>query len=291
MSKEIALFTVSDIRAMGEAIARSGLFGMKTPEQAIALCLVAQAEGRHPALAARDYDVINGRPAKTAEAMLRDFIEAGGKVEWHELSDTNADATFSHSSGGTVRITWDLDRAKMAGLTGKDMYKKYPRQMLRSRVVSEGVRTVCPAATSGMYVPEEVAAFEPRQATDVTPARTPAPIAAAMPAPPPAEPPHDPATGEVAPHQIPVPTVGDRTDYIAFGRSFIAAVKSARDMSELKAWQAENKEALDECKKAAVKAFKSISGAIAMMEDKLLPAPDAAELAEESDLPNILIAG
>jgi uncharacterized protein YbbK (DUF523 family) len=36
------------------------------------------------------------------------------------------------------------------------MWKKYPRQMLRSRVVSEGVRTVCPGATSGMYVPEEV---------------------------------------------------------------------------------------------------------------------------------------
>ena len=36
------------------------------------------------------------------------------------------------------------------------MLKKFPRQMLRSRVVSEGIRTVCPMATSGMYVPEEV---------------------------------------------------------------------------------------------------------------------------------------
>ena len=42
----------------------------------------------------------------------------------------------------------------------KDMYAKFPRQMLRSRVVSEGVRTLWPLATSGMYVESEVAAME-----------------------------------------------------------------------------------------------------------------------------------
>jgi hypothetical protein len=39
------------------------------------------------------------------------------------------------------------------------MWTKYPRQMLRSRVISEGVRTVFPGATSGLYVPEEVGSF------------------------------------------------------------------------------------------------------------------------------------
>ena len=36
------------------------------------------------------------------------------------------------------------------------MWKKYPRQMLRSRVISEGVRTVFPGATSGLYEVGEV---------------------------------------------------------------------------------------------------------------------------------------
>lgn len=149
-------FSIRDMERMALAFAQSGLFGVKTPDQALALCLIAQAEGRHPALAARDYDIIQGRPAKKAEAMLRDFIGAGGKVEWHKLDDTIADATFSHPQGGTIRIDWDMKRAVVAGLGGKDMWKKFPRQMLRSRVVSEGVRTVLPAATSGMYVPEEL---------------------------------------------------------------------------------------------------------------------------------------
>jgi hypothetical protein len=145
-----------DMQRMAVTIAKSGLFGIRTSDQALALMLVSQAEGRHPALAARDYDIIQGRPAKKAEAMLRDFLQAGGTVFWHELTDTSAKAKFSHPQGGTVTIEWDTARVRRAGLEGKDNYKKFPRAMLRSRVVSEGVRTVFPAATSGMYVPEEV---------------------------------------------------------------------------------------------------------------------------------------
>lgn len=148
--------TFEDIQRMGASIAKSGLFGIKTPDQAVALMLIAQAEGRHPAIVARDYDIIQGRPAKKAEAVQRDFIAAGGSIKWHKLDETIADATFSHPQGGEVRITWTLAQAKDAGLASKDNWRKFPRAMLRARCVSEGCRTVCPSSTSGMYVPEEV---------------------------------------------------------------------------------------------------------------------------------------
>jgi hypothetical protein len=161
-------YAVSDIERMARAFASSKLFGVTNPEQAIALCLIAQAEGRHPASAAQDYHIIQGKPSKKADAMLRDFITGGGKVEWHELTDSVADATFSHPAGGSVRISWDHERAKQAQIS-TPMWKKYPRQMLRARVVSEGVRTVFPMATSGMYVPEEVVEFAPQPATQELP--------------------------------------------------------------------------------------------------------------------------
>lgn len=154
MSTALVSYAVSDMERMARAFAASKLFGVQNPEQALALCLVAQAEGRHPASAAQDYHIINGRPSKKADAMFRDFLAGGGKVEWHALDDAQADATFSHPAGGTARISWDHARAKKAGISNP-MWNKYPRQMLRSRVVSEGVRTVYPMATSGMYVPEE----------------------------------------------------------------------------------------------------------------------------------------
>ncbi len=156
MSNALTVIPMADIQRMAESVAKSGLFGVKTADQALALMMISQAEGRHPALAARDYDIIQGRPAKKAEAMMRDFLESGGKVEWHQLDDKAAIATFSHPSGGSVKIDWTMARAVAAGLGGRDMWKKFPRQMLRSRTVSEGIRTVCPMATSGMYVPEEV---------------------------------------------------------------------------------------------------------------------------------------
>lgn len=166
MANEVALQTTNDIsriERMADAVAKSGLFGLKTKDQAMALMLVAESEGRHPASAAKDYHIINNNPSKKAEAMLRDFLLAGGSIKWHALSDTIADATFSHPQGGEARIDWNIDRAHQAGLTANSNWKKYPRAMLRSRVVSEGVRTIYPAATSGMYVPEEVQDFTPAE--------------------------------------------------------------------------------------------------------------------------------
>lgn len=154
-----AVATYGELERMAHAVAKSGLFGIKTPEQAVALMLIAQAEGLHPAIAARDYDIIQGRPAKKSQAMYRSFLEAGGKVEWHALSDTHVAATFTHAQGGSARIDWDEARAKQAGLWGKDNWRKFPRAMLRARVISEGVQTVFPGAASGMYVPEEVQDF------------------------------------------------------------------------------------------------------------------------------------
>ena len=168
--------TIADIERMALSMSKSGLFpGMRTPDQAIALMLLAHAEGMHPAIAARDFDVIQGRQAKKAEAMMRDFMRSGGKVDWHELTDTAAEATFSHPQGGSLKLRWDMDRAKKADLGGKDMWRKYPRQMLRARLISEGVRTVFPLATSGMYVPEEVRDIDERPMADVTPPAEPAP--------------------------------------------------------------------------------------------------------------------
>ena len=152
MSEIVAL---QDIERAGNYIAKSGLFGVNTPEQAIALMLVAQAEGRNPFEAARDYHIIQGRPALKADSILARFQQAGGSVRWIELSDTKAVAEFSHPQGGKVIIDWDLDRAKRAGLLGKENWRNYPRQMLRARVISEGVRTIYPGVCVGTYTVEE----------------------------------------------------------------------------------------------------------------------------------------
>ena len=163
--KALAIIPVKDVQIMASAIAKSGLFGIKTADQALALMLIAQAEGLHPAIAARDYHIIQGRPALKADAMLARYQQSGGKIQWHDYTDKKVSATFSHPSGGTIKIDWDMDRAKQAGLGGKENWAKYPRQMLRARVISEGVRATNPGCNTGFYTPEEVQDFEPINVT------------------------------------------------------------------------------------------------------------------------------
>lgn len=155
----------SDLERMAGAFAKSGLFGIKNSDQAIALMLIAQAEGLHPAVAARDYHVIQGRPALKADAMLARFQAAGGKVVWNAYSDQSVSGTFSHPQGGSATVEWTLQQAKTAGLTGKDVWRQYPRAMLRARVISEGIRTVYPGVSVGVYTPEELADFDAKPAT------------------------------------------------------------------------------------------------------------------------------
>lgn len=170
-----ALVPVSDIEKMASAIAQSGFFGMKTKEQAMALMFIAQAEGRHPATAAQEYHVIQGKPALKADAMLARFQAAGGKVEWKSYTDKEVTGKFSHPQGGTVEISWTIEMATAAKLTGKETWKQYPRQMLRARVISEGIRTVYPGVAVGVYTPEEVQDFDNgggNQMVDITPSET-----------------------------------------------------------------------------------------------------------------------
>ncbi len=49
-------------------------------------------------------------------------------------------------------VTWTLDDAAAANLTAKDVWKKYPRVMLKRRAVVECVRDECPEVLMGMDV-------------------------------------------------------------------------------------------------------------------------------------------
>lgn len=181
----VATITYADMERMADCIAKSGLFGVKTQVQALALMLLAQSEGLHPVTAARDYHVIQGRPTLKADTMLARFQAAGGTVKWDSYTDKAVSATFSHPHGGSVKVEWTIDQAKAAKLTGKDVWQQYPRAMLRARVISEGIRTVYPGVLAGMYTPEEARDMSDIQGTAETTGPDIPPSPAATSAPPP----------------------------------------------------------------------------------------------------------
>ena len=168
MGTEVALIPYAQIERMAQAVAKSGMFAVKTPEAALTLMLVAQAENVHPAQAMMDYDLIQGKPALKSAAMLARFQRSGGKVRWITSTDAVASAEFTHPAGGSLVVTWDEARLQVAGLAGKEMHKKFPAQMKRARCIGEGVRAIAPQCIPvGMYTTEETQDIE----VDVTPAQ------------------------------------------------------------------------------------------------------------------------
>lgn len=165
-----ALVSFEEMERMADAFAKSNLFGAKTKDQALSLLMIAQAEGIHPALAVMEYDIIEGKPARKAERLLARFQMSGGKVEWISYTDTNVTGKFSHPQGSTVTIPWTIEDASKVKfykkdrngnggawvpLTDKYNWKSWPRAMLRSRCISEGVRTCFPGAALVTLTSEE----------------------------------------------------------------------------------------------------------------------------------------
>ena len=158
---------MADIQKMAQVAADSKMFNFKNQAEAMAIMLLCQAEDMHPAIAMRDYHVIQGRPALKSDAMLARFQTSGGKVNWTSYTDEVVTGVFSHPQGGDVSISWTMEMAHRLGFTKKENWRNYPRAMLRARCISEGIRTVFPACVAGVYTPEEVADFTPPKGAKV----------------------------------------------------------------------------------------------------------------------------
>jgi len=154
------LVPFQDQQRMAESIVKSKFYGFTDINQVMAVMIVAQAENKHPGTVVQEYDIIQGRPALKSQAILARFQQAGGKVEYITYTDDKVEMTFSHPAGGSLTLAWTMKQAASIGLASKDNWKKYPRAMLKARVVSEGVRAVYPACILGHYAVEEVMDFD-----------------------------------------------------------------------------------------------------------------------------------
>lgn len=157
----------TDLERISKAISPQ-LFGLKNNGEVFTLMMLGQADGIHPVTALRRYHIVNGKPSMKADAMLACFLEAGGKVEWIARTDRVVKATFTVKTEKAT-IEWTMERANAAKITGKDVWKQYPCQMLTARVISEGIRLVMPQIVTGIYTPEEVSDFNAQPPADAVP--------------------------------------------------------------------------------------------------------------------------
>lgn len=139
-------------------LVKSGLCptAIKTPEAALFVILAGRDLGLSPVAALRNVTVIQGKIEVAADMQLALFHRAGGRSKWLEITATRAALQLSapwldapHTSEFTAQD------ATRAGLTG-DNWRKYPKAMLRSRAITQGLKDVGYDATAGVYAPGEI---------------------------------------------------------------------------------------------------------------------------------------
>lgn len=121
-----------------------------------------QSMGLSPAESLYRITVIKGKPTASAELIAANVRRAGHRlrVEKDEASQTaTVEIIRADDPEFTFSTTWTMERAKQAGLAGKDNWKKYPLAMLTARAITECARDACPEALYGVvYTGEEMGA-------------------------------------------------------------------------------------------------------------------------------------
>jgi hypothetical protein len=179
---------ISNIAANIATTSLAGAYRGK-PDEVTAVILAGHELGIQPMTSLKSIDVIQGQPALRAHAMRGLLQSKGHEIELVE-SDDNHCVMRGRRQGADEwqTVVWDIPRARLLGLLGKDQWKKQPKTMLINRATGEICRLVAADALHGMpYAAEELDGYVHGEA--VQPKRAPLSVAAlTAPAPRPAVP-------------------------------------------------------------------------------------------------------
>ena len=171
---------------MASVLCKSGLIpnGLNSPEKVFVALQWGHELGLSPMVAVNNVAVINGKPTLSADimsAVVKRSPEYGG-IKWIEMSDTKAECEITrilpNGEKEVQRSCFTMDDAVKAGLASRDVWKKYPRRMLKHRCLSYGLKDVFPDLLAGLYDPEEIESVQgdktpPTTERNVTPVEEP----------------------------------------------------------------------------------------------------------------------
>lgn len=177
----------------------------------------------------RAISIIKGKPSLSADLMValckkqRDVCESLVLVE-----STAQVATYKAKRVGEPEtvMSFTMQDAQAAGLASSDMYKRYPKQMLRARCASLVCRAVFPDLCMGLYDSDSGELSDP-----IVPAPT---VAASSDKPPKLErATEDAATEPAPPPGLALPSGPPEPKTEAFDRWFESEIEKAATLKEL----------------------------------------------------------
>jgi hypothetical protein len=134
---------------------------LKTPKEVLSVMLMGRELGLGPMQSLQYFVNIRGKITLEAKAMMAIIL---GKVKDArikiEMGDEECVVIASRNQIEQSVFKYSLNDAKKAGLIKKGgNWEMYPRDMLRSRAVSQMARAMFPDVIGGMYTAEETETF------------------------------------------------------------------------------------------------------------------------------------
>jgi uncharacterized protein (DUF3820 family) len=176
-----------DVFRLAELLVPTGMLPdtIKTAGQCVAIILAGRELAMPPMRALRSLVLVKGKVVESADSQLSRFKTDGGRAQFKALDETRAVLWLRHPNGDEHTETFTMQDAERAGLTkpdrngGPSMFVKYPKPMLRSRVITAGLKSIGWEGGVGAYDPDEAQAFAPARGDDVARHAPQGPIASA----------------------------------------------------------------------------------------------------------------
>jgi hypothetical protein len=151
--------TVDEARELTREAVASRLYQVTSPESALMIVLTGRDLGLSLTQSLRSVYVVNGKPVISSDAMVAAIRKSGLCATWRVVESTINSCTIE-----TRRVeeeqpeseTFTLDDAKRAGLDRKEVWRAWPKEMLRHRCAAALARRVYPDVILGCYVPGEI---------------------------------------------------------------------------------------------------------------------------------------
>lgn len=160
-SNAIIPTNLEDLQRLGNMCATSGFFQDARQLAQACVKIAAGAEyGLPPVVSMTGINVIKGRVTLSANVMAAIMKRAGYKLKTRFDGETCCTITVIDPDGENLgESSFSMDDAKRAGLGG-DNWKKFPRNMLFARAVSNAARWFAPEVLTGAITPEELGEVE-----------------------------------------------------------------------------------------------------------------------------------
>jgi len=155
---ETGLRPLAELQELGKVFYESGMFpDIRSAAQAIVKIQAGSELGFSPIYSMAKIYIVKGRVMVGAEA-LGAMVKRSGRYDYRvvKLTDTDCELMFTDNGQDAYLSRFTIEDAKRADLVQPGSgWHKWPRAMLMSKALSQGVRIVCPHMISGAYVPED----------------------------------------------------------------------------------------------------------------------------------------